>query len=277
MNIINGKQIQEEKIKDFSNQIESINDTIKLTVIQVGNNEASNVYIKNKQKICEKVGILFEHLKYDETNEEELIEKIEQLNTDRSVTGILVQLPLPKEINEKKVIDAINPLKDVDGLTTTNLGNLFSGNKGLVPCTALGVIEILKSINAPIEGSNVVIVGRSRLVGLPLSGLLLKENATVTTCHSKTKDLKEKTKEADILIVAIGKKQFIKEDYVKENAIVIDVGINREDGKLYGDCDFENIKNKCKAITPVPNGVGPLTITMLISNLIEAYNLQKKS
>ncbi len=277
MNIINGKQIQEEKIKDFSNQIESINDTIKLTVIQIGNNEASNVYIKNKQKICEKVGILFEHLKYDETNEEELIEKIEQLNTDRSVTGVLVQLPLPKEINEKKVIDAIDPLKDIDGLTTTNLGNLFSGNKGLVPCTALGVIEILKSINAPIEGSNVVIVGRSRLVGLPLSGLLLKENATVTTCHSKTKDLKEKTKEADILIVAIGKKQFIKEDYVKENAIVIDVGINREDGKLYGDCDFENIKNKCKAITPVPNGVGPLTITMLISNLIEAYNLQKKN
>lgn len=276
MNIINGKQIQAEKINVFSNQIDSINDPIKLAVIQVGNKEASNIYVKNKQRFCEKVGILFEHIKYDKTSEKELIEKIEQLNTDKSVTGILVQLPLPKEIDEKRVIDAINPLKDVDGLTTTNLGNLFSGNKGLVPCTALGIIEILKSINAPIEGSNVVIIGRSKLVGLPLSGLLLRENATVTICHSKTKDLKTKTKQADILIVAIGKKQFIKEDYVKDNAIVIDVGINREDGKLYGDCDFENIKGKCKAITPVPNGVGPLTIAMLISNLIEAYNLQKK-
>jgi len=277
MNIINGKQIQEQKLKFISKNISKIKDTLKLVVIQVGDNEASNVYIKNKQKICEKVGILFEHIKYDKINEAKLIERIEELNTDKSVTGILVQLPLPKDINEKRVIDAIHPLKDVDGLTTVNLGNLFSGNKGLVPCTALGVLEILKSINAPIEGSNVVIVGRSRLVGLPLSGLLLRENATVTICHSKTKDLKEKTKQADILIVAIGKKQLIKESYIKENAIVIDVGINREEGKLYGDCDFENIKDKCNAITPVPNGVGPLTVTMLINNIIEAYNLQKNN
>lgn len=277
MNIINGKQIQESKIEYFSKQIANIKEKLKLVVIQVGNDEASNVYVKSKKNLCEKVGILFEHIKYDEIDEEKLIQKIEQLNSDKTVTGILVQLPLPKSINEKRVIDSINPLKDVDGLTTYNIGNLFSGNKGLVPCTSLGVLEILENINAPIEGSNVVIVGRSKLVGLPLMGLLLKKNATVTICHSKTKDLKEKTKQADILIVAIGKKEFIKDDYVKKDAIVIDVGINREDGKLYGDCDFENIKEKCKAITPVPKGVGPLTVTMLVNNVIEAYYLQKNN
>lgn len=277
MNVINGKQIQQQKIEQLSKKISNISDTLKLVVIQVGDNEASNVYIKNKQKLCEKVGILFEHLKYAEISEKELIKKIEQLNIDKSVTGILVQLPLPKEINEKKVIDTIDPMKDVDGLTTINIGNLFSGNKGLAPCTALGVLEILDSINAPIEGSNIVIVGRSRLVGLPLMGLLLKRNATVTICHSKTKDLKSITKQADILIVAIGKKEFITKEYIKDHTIVIDVGINRVDGKLYGDCDFENIKNKCEAITPVPNGVGPQTVTMLVNNVIEAYNMQKNN
>lgn len=276
MNIINGKKIQEEKIKEFSKKITDIKEKLKLVVIQVGNNEASNIYVNNKQRLCEKVGILFEHIKYNDISEEELIKKIEQLNNDKTVTGILVQLPLPKEINEKKVIDTIAPLKDIDGLTTHNIGNLFSGKKGLIPCTVLGIEEILNSIDAPIEGSNTVIVGRSRLVGLPLMGLLLQRNATVTVCHSKTKNLKEITKQADILIVAIGKKQFIKEEYIKQNAIVIDVGINRENGKLYGDCDFEHIKDKCKTITPVPNGVGPLTVTMLVNNVIEAYNLQKK-
>ena len=275
MNIINGKKLQEEKLELFSKQIQEINEKLKLVVIQVGNNESSNIYINNKKKLCAKVGVLFEHIKYDTIEEKELITKIEELNNDSTVTGILVQLPLSNEIDEKKVIDSINPQKDVDGLTTSNIGKLFSGDKGIVPCTALGILNILKSINIDLEGANVVIVGRSRLVGLPLAGLLLRQNATVTVCHSKTQDLKEKTKQADILIVATGKKGLITEDFVKENAVVIDVGINRVDEKIYGDCEFEEIKDKCKAITPVPGGVGPLTVTMLINNIIEAYHLQK--
>ena len=277
MNIIDGNKIREEKIEQFSKQIKEINDNLKLVVIQVGNNESSNIYIKNKNKLCNRVGILFEHVKYDSVTENELISKIEELNNDNTVTGILVQLPLPKEINEKKVIDSINPLKDVDGLTTSNIGNLFSGNKGIVPCTAAGILELINSQGINLEGANVVIVGRSRLVGLPTMALLLRKNATVTVCHSKTKDLKEKTREADILVVATGKKGLITEEYVKDGAVVIDVGISRVEGKIYGDCDFVNIKDKCQAITPVPGGVGPLTVTMLIHNIIEAYNLQKNN
>ena len=277
MNIIDGNRIREEKIEHFSKKINNINDSLKLVVLQVGNNESSNIYIKNKEKLCNRVGILFEHIKYDSITETKLISKIEELNNDKSVTGILVQLPLPKEIDEKKVINSINPEKDVDGLTTSNIGKLFSGEKGIIPCTALGILEILNSINIPLEGANVVIVGRSRLVGLPLAGLLLRQNATVTVCHSKTKDLKEKTKQADILIVATGNKGLITKEFVKDGAVVIDVGITKVEGKLYGDCDFDNIKDKCKAITPVPGGVGPLTVTMLINNVIEAYNLQKNN
>jgi len=275
MNIIDGKHIQELKIKEFTNIVNNISDKLKLVVIQVGNDPASSVYVNNKKIFCEKTGILFEHIKYEDVTEEELISKIEVLNSDASVTGILVQLPLPKHLDEQKVIDAINPLKDVDGLTTINSGKLYVGKKGLVPCTAKGVIAILDSENIDLNGKNVVVVGRSKLVGLPLVKLLLDRNATVTVCHSRTLDLKEKTLSADILIVAIGKKHFITADFVKKDAIVIDVGINRVEGKLYGDCDFDNIKDKCLAITPVPGGVGPLTITMLISNVIDAYYLQK--
>lgn len=276
MNIINGKKIQELKMSEFATMIKGINTKLKLVVIQVGNDEASTVYVNNKKLACEKVGILCEHIKYENVNEAELISKINELNSDQSVTGILVQLPLPEGLNEQHIIDAIDPLKDVDGLTTANIGKLYANKKGLVPCTAKGIIELLKQTNINIEGSDIVIVGRSKLVGLPLIKLLLNQNATVTVCHSKTKNLKEKTNKAEILIVAIGKKCFIEEDYVKDGAVVIDVGINRENGKLYGDCDFENIKDKCLAITPVPKGVGPLTITMLIDNIIEAYKLQKK-
>lgn len=276
MYIIDGKEIQRIKQKELTERVENINEKLKLVVIQVGHDPASDVYVKNKKIFCEKVGILFEHIKYDVITEDNLISKIKELNNDSSVTGILVQFPLPKDIDENKVVAAINPLKDVDGLTPSNMGKLFSGNKGIFACTALGIIEILNSINATIEGSDIVIVGDSKLVGLPLLGLLLKKQATVTMCNINTKNLKEKTSKADILIVAIGDKEFIKEDFVKDGAIVIDVGINRENGKLYGDCDFELIKEKCKAITPVPGGVGPLTITMLINNVIEAYYIQKK-
>ena len=276
MYIIDGNKIKEQKALAISKKIETINDKLKLVVIQVGDDPASNVYVKNKKLFSERVGILFEHIKYDSINENDLISKIYELNNDNTVTGILVQLPLPENIDEKRVVSAINPLKDVDGLTPSNIGNLFLGNKCLIPCTALGVLELLNSVNAQIKGSNIVLVGSSILVGIPLLGLLIQQGATVTMCNENTKDLKSITKEADILIVAIGEKEFIKESFVKEDAIVIDVGINRDNNKLYGDCDFENIKDKCKAITPVPGGVGPLTITMLMNNVIEAYSLQKK-
>lgn len=272
--IIDGKEIQKSKLIEYKKKIGNLTKTLKLVVIQVGNDEASSVYVKNKTTACKKVGIEVDNIKYESITEKKLIETIESLNNDSTVTGILVQLPLPKEIDENNVINSIDPLKDVDGLTTINIGKLFTSERGLVPCTAKGIMEILNNTNTELEGKHSVIVGRSRLVGLPLIKLLLNENATVTVCHSKTKDLKETTKTADVLIVAVGQKHLITEEYVKEGAIVIDVGINRIDGHLYGDCDYNNIKGKCQAITPVPGGVGPLTITMLIDNIIEAYNLQ---
>ena len=274
--LIDGKQLQSEMKSFLKEKIALIDDKLKLVVIQVGDDYASSVYVKNKEKLCNELGILFEHLKYDSITENDLILKIEELNNDKSVTGILLQLPLPLDINESRVIDAISPLKDVDGLTSKNIGNLFAGNDGLVSCTALGIMEILKSIDVCFESANVVIVGRSKLVGIPLMGLLLEKNATVSVCHSKTKNLKDITSRADIVIVAVHQKKFLTSDYVKDGAVVIDVGINREKGKIYGDCAFDELIHKCKYITPVPGGVGPLTVIMLVSNIVKAYELQKK-
>lgn len=274
--LIDGKQLQSEMKSFLKEKIALIDDKLKLVVIQVGDDYASSVYVKNKEKLCNELGILFEHLKYDSITENDLILKIEELNNDKSVTGILLQLPLPFDINESRVIDAISPLKDVDGLTSKNIGNLFAGNDGLVSCTALGIMEILKSIDVCFESANVVIVGRSKLVGIPLMGLLLEKNATVSVCHSKTKNLKDITSRADIVIVAVHQKKFLTSDYVKDGAVVIDVGINREKGKIYGDCAFDELIHKCKYITPVPGGVGPLTVIMLVSNIVKAYELQKK-
>ena len=274
--LIDGKQLQSEMKSFLKEKIALIEDKLKLVVIQVGDDDASSVYVKNKEKLCNELGILFEHLKYDSITENDLILKIEELNNDKSVTGILLQLPLPFDIDESRVIDAISPLKDVDGLTSSNIGNLFSFTDGLVSCTALGIMEILKSIDVCFESANVVIVGRSKLVGIPLMGLLLEKNATVSVCHSKTKNLKDITSRADIVIVAVHQKKFLTSDYVKDGAVVIDVGINREKGKIYGDCAFDELIHKCKYITPVPGGVGPLTVIMLISNIVKAYELQKK-
>ena len=274
--LIDGKQLQSEMKSFLKEKIALIEDKLKLVVIQVGDDYASSVYVKNKEKLCNELGILFEHLKYDSITENDLILKIEELNNDKSVTGILLQLPLPLDINESRVIDAISPLKDVDGLTSSNIGNLFSFTDGLVSCTALGIMEILKSIDVCFESANVVIVGRSKLVGIPLMGLLLEKNATVSVCHSKTKNLKDITSRADIVIVAVHQKKFLTSDYVKDGAVVIDVGINREKGKIYGDCAFDELIHKCKYITPVPGGVGPLTVIMLVSNIVKAYELQKK-
>ena len=274
--IINGINIKENLKKDLIKEIKTLKTTPSLVVIQVGNDPASTVYIKNKKKLCEEVGITCIHQKYEKIDEKSLIKEIEKLNKNNQITGILVQLPLPKNINETNIIETIAPEKDVDGLTSKNIGKLFSKQKGLIPCTALGVLKILENTKEPLEGKNIVIVGRSKLIGLPLLALLLNKNATVTICHSKTKNLEETTSKADILIVAIGKKEFITKKYVKKDAIIIDVGINRYENKLYGDCKFNELIEKCKYITKVPGGVGPLTVTMLINNIIEAYKIQNK-
>ena len=274
MNIIEGKKVRESLKKELEEKINNIESKLKLVVFEVGDNPASRIYVKNKQKLCEEMNIEFDLRKYDDISETELINEIENCNSDKSVTGILVQLPLPSNINEKNVIEAIDYRKDVDGLTSKNVGKLSLGEKCLTACTALGIIKMLEYENIDPKGKNVVIIGRSKLVGLPLAQLFLKKDATVTICHSKTENLKEITKTADILVVAIGKKQYINNEYIKDGATVIDVGINRDDKKIYGDCDFESIKDKAEYITPVPGGVGVMTVTMLINNLIEAYYLQ---
>ena len=274
--IINGKEcstILRNKLKD---EIEKFETKPGLVDIQIGNDEASNIYIASKKKAAENLGINFHHVHFEDgTSEEEIINKILELNNDDSINGILIQLPLPKGYDEKKLINYINPDKDVDGLTELNMGKLFLGKKCLVSCTPSGVLELLKYKNIEIEGKHVVIVGRSNLVGKPLIELFLKENATVTVCHSKTEDLANYTKQADILVVAVGKKHLIKEDMIKENSIIIDVGINRENGKIYGDVDFDNVLSKVKYITPVPGGVGPMTIAMLLNNVVLSYKKQK--
>lgn len=275
MDLIDGKAISAEiknecriKAEEFKKKgIEPC-----LAVILVGNDPASSIYVNNKKKACEYVGI--KSLSYElseETREEELLELIDKLNKDQTVNGILVQLPLPGHINEDKVIKAISPLKDVDGFHTTNVGALCIGEPGFVSCTPAGVIELLKRSNVEISGKNCVVIGRSNIVGKPMALLMLRENATVTICHSKTTNLKEICKTADILIVAIGKPRFIDASYVKDGAVVIDVGIHRdENNKMCGDVDFESVKDIASKITPVPGGVGPMTIAMLMSNCVSA-------
>ena len=248
---------------------------ICMAVIQVGSDPASSVYVNNKKKACEYIGIksLSYHLE-ENTTEEELLELIDKLNKDDSVRGILVQLPLPKAISEDKVLMAIAPTKDVDGFHPMNVGNLCIGRKGFLSCTPAGVIELLKRYNIEISGKECVVVGRSNIVGKPMSILLLRENGTVTITHSRTKALKEVCKRADILVAALGKPKFITEEYVKEGAVVIDVGIHRnENNKLCGDVDFEAVAPKCSAITPVPGGVGPMTIAMLMKNCVDSVEI----
>ena len=247
---------------------------VTLAVIQVGEDPASSVYVSNKKKACEYIGAnsLSYNLKEDST-QEELLKLIDDLNNDEKVNGILVQLPLPKHFNEDEVIRRINPDKDVDGFHPINVGRLSIGEKGFVSCTPAGIIQLLKRSNVEIEGKECVIIGRSNIVGKPMSMLMLRENATVTVCHSRTKNLREVTKRADILIVAIGKPKMIDASYVKEGAVVIDVGIHRVDPdskKLCGDVDFESVEPVAGKITPVPGGVGPMTIAMLMSNLVNS-------
>ena len=278
--IIDGKAISKQSKEECRLKAERYKAQgieITLAVIQVGSDPASGVYVRNKKRACEECGI--KSLSYElpeETSEEELLSLIGRLNADREVNGILVQLPLPEQIDEDKVIQAIDVAKDVDGFHPMSAGALCTGQKGFVSCTPAGIIELLKRSNIEISGKECVVAGRSNIVGKPAALLLLRENGTVTLCHSKTADLKEVTKRADILVVAVGRPKFITADYVKEGAVVIDVGIHRnENGKLCGDVDFDSVAPKCSAITPVPGGVGPMTIAMLMSNCVASVDLSK--
>ncbi|MBE5931795.1 MAG: bifunctional methylenetetrahydrofolate dehydrogenase/methenyltetrahydrofolate cyclohydrolase FolD [Lachnospiraceae bacterium] len=273
--IIDGKLISQQikdELKEKVAELKEEGKEICLAVIQVGNDPASTVYVGNKKKACEYIGI--KSLAYEvpeETTEAELLDIIDKLNKDDNVHGILVQLPVPKHINEEKIINAISPSKDVDGFHPASVGALSIGQKGFVSCTPAGVIQLLKRSNIEISGKECVVIGRSNIVGKPMGMLLLRENGTVTICHSRTKDLKEVCKRADILVVAIGKPRMIDASYVKEGATVIDVGIHRdENNKLCGDVDYASVEPVAGAITPVPGGVGPMTIAMLMNNCVEA-------
>lgn len=272
--VIDGKKVAAQIKSQLNIEVEEFKRNggeCGLAVIIVGENPASKIYVRNKIASCVEVGIKSYHYELpEEVDEEEVINLIEELNANKEVYGILVQLPLPKKINERRVLAAINPEKDVDGFSSYQMGKLVLGEECFPSCTPRGIIELLHAYNIPLEGKRAVVVGRSNTVGKPMAIMLLKENATVTVAHSKTQNLGELTLQADILVVAIGKAKFIKENMVKEGAVVIDVGMNRVDGKLCGDVDFEAVKNKCSYITPVPGGVGPMTVTMLLKNTVDA-------
>ena len=274
--IIDGKLVSAETRKKISEEVAKFKEetgvTPGLAVILVGNDPASAVYVRNKHKGCIDAGMNSYQIEYPEaTTEEELLQKIEELNSDKNVHGILVQLPLPKHINEDRVINAISPEKDVDAFHPSNVGKILIGKYDFLPCTPAGVMELLAYYNVEIEGKECVVLGRSNIVGKPMSLLLLQKNGTVTVCHSRTKNLAEITRRADILVVAIGKADFVTADMVKEGAVIVDVGINRKaDGKLTGDVNFEEVSKKASLITPVPGGVGPMTITMLLGNTLTA-------
>lgn len=273
--IINGKQISEEIRNSLRNEVEQLKGqglTPGLAVILVGEDPASGVYVRNKEKACHDLGFYSEvHRLSADTTEEELLALVDKLNHQQDIHGILVQLPLPSHIHEKSVIDAISVHKDVDGFHPINVGNLVIGDDSLLPCTPAGVIELIKRAGVEMSGKHAVVIGRSNIVGKPVSLLLQRENATVTMCHSRTNNMKEITKQADILVVAIGRANFVDASFVKPGAVVIDVGMNRLDnGKLAGDVDFESVKEVSGPITPVPGGVGPMTITMLMQNTVVA-------
>lgn len=277
--IIDGKKVAQDIKLEIKNFVENRKKQglrpPKIVSILVGNDEGSIYYINSQEKVATSLGVEFNKLLLNEDiKEEKLIEKIKVLNNDNNVDGIIIQLPLPKNLNEKNIINTISPSKDIDCLTFINQGKLYCGDKAFLPCTPNSVITLLERYNIELEGKNVVVIGRSNIVGKPVAQLLINKNATVTICHSKTKDLKRICKSADILVVAIGKAKFIDEEYVNENSIILDVGTSSLNGKITGDVDFENVINEISMITPVPGGVGALTTTLLIKNSCEAleYN-----
>jgi len=274
--ILDGKKLSKQIKEDIKTEVVNLYDKYgkkpHLVVILIGDDPASETYVASKERSSKAVGIKSTIIKKESSiKEDELIDLIQELNSDNSVHGILLQLPIPKHIDEEKVINLIEPKKDVDGFSNHHVARLNKGLEALVPCTPLGIMELLKAYQIDIEGKHAVVMGRSQIVGKPMASLLLKANATVTITHSRTKDMKEITKQADILVVAIGKAKMVDESYVKEGAVLIDVGISRIDGKLYGDIDFDSVKNKASYITPVPGGVGPMTIAMLLKNTVTCF------
>ena len=279
--IIDGKNLAKEIREGLKIEAEKLKDKAivpHLAVIMVGDNDASKVYVRNKSRACEEIGIEFkEYLLPSTTKQSELLELIQKLNNDKKVNGILLQSPIPKPLNIQEAFNTILPEKDVDGFNPYNVGNLCIGQDGFIPCTPLGIMKMFEKYNIDIDGKKVAIIGRSNIVGKPMAQCMLSKNATVTICHSRTKELKKEVKDADIIIAAAGKQNIVTADMVKDGAVIIDVGMNRNsEGKLCGDVDFENIKEKTSYITPVPGGVGPMTIAMLMSNVIKATKKQNK-
>ncbi len=278
--IIDGKELAKKVRKELKKEVEELKEkgvNPKLAVIMVGNDPGSTVYVRNKSKACEKVGIEFEEFLFDEKIEEsELLDLIDKLNADDTVHGILLQCPVPKHIDVNKAFRRISPNKDVDGFNPINVGNLTIGEDAFISCTPYGVVKMFEEYNIETEGKRAVILGRSNIVGKPMIQCMLNKNSTVTVCHSRTQNIGEVIKEADIVIAAIGKPNFVKADMVKDGAVVIDVGINRlEDGSITGDVDYENVAKKASYITPVPGGVGPMTIAMLLNNVVKAAKIEK--
>lgn len=275
MEILDGKKLSNEIIEELKVRCDELKEKgikPKFAVIMVGNDKASQIYVKNKRKACERIGIECVECFLDENiQQKELIDKIKELNSDNTIHGILLQSPIPKHLNINEAFETISPKKDVDGFNPTNVGKMCLNQNTFVSCTPFGIIKLLDKYGIDLAGKKVTIIGRSNIVGKPLIQCFLNKNATVTICHSKTDDIKEHTKDADIVVVAIGKPKFLKENMVKKNSVIIDVGINRDDnGKIIGDVDFENVSKKSSYITPVPGGVGPMTIAMLMNNVIKA-------
>lgn len=270
MIILDGKKVRDEKLKDLKNQIKDIKMT--LAVIQIGNDEASNIYINEKRKMCDYLNINFKHILLDEKiNTLEVEKVIEELNNSKDITGILLQLPIPKHLDEKMLLNKINVYKDIDGLSDKSVANFYYNKDGIIPCTPKGIITLMDYYNITVAGKNVVIIGRSSLEAKPLFHLLLNKDATVTMCHSKTNNLKKITKQADIIITAVGKKNILTKDMVKKGVIVFDCGITRDNNKVIGDVDYQKVKSKTSYITPVPGGIGPMTILSLAENIYIAY------
>jgi methylenetetrahydrofolate dehydrogenase (NADP+)/methenyltetrahydrofolate cyclohydrolase len=274
--IIDGKRVSQTLKEELKEEVSKLKVKPKLVVISVGDNPASKVYVRQKEKCATYVGFEYLHLHYDEISDDKLVKEIEKLNNDKSVSGMIVQLPLPKGMNEKRIVNTISPEKDVDGLSYINAGRLLNNEECLASCTPAGIMELLKAYNIDPSGKNVVVIGRSILVGKPMVNLMVNANATVTLCHSKTVDIEKITRKADILVVAIGKPNYVTKNMVKRGAIVIDVGINRVDDKLVGDVDYNDVYSKVKLITPVPGGVGPMTVIMLMKNVYKAYLKTRK-
>lgn len=276
--ILDGRKIRDIILDEVKDEVSKLKCKPKLVVIQVGNDDASRVYVNQKQKMCDDVGYDFEYINLeDDVDTEDVVKLVDKLNKEDSVNGIIVQLPMPNNIDSNKVVNMISSVKDVDGLTDFNKGRLFCGESRLSSCTASGIIELLDRYNISVNGKNVVIVNRSNIVGKPLSMMMLNRDATVSVCHSKTKNLSEYTKNADILVSAVGKPNFITSDMISEDTVVVDGGIVKIGNRICGDVDFGSVKDKVKYITPVPGGVGPMTVAMLAKNVLKVYKMQNEN